>query len=85
MAKQQPRGITKVKSASAEEPATSPVVALLPDSSSIAELAYQLWLERGRPEGSPEIDWYRAEESLQSAKSKSPLTKGLLLTRQVGA
>ena len=27
----------------------------------IAELAYQFWEERGRPEGSPEADWYKAE------------------------
>jgi hypothetical protein len=27
----------------------------------IAELAYQLWIERGSPEGSPEEDWHRAE------------------------
>lgn len=27
----------------------------------IAQLAYQLWIERGRPEGSPEIDWEQAE------------------------
>ena len=86
MAKQT-KGITKVNSASAEKPATSPVVALQPDSSSIADLAYQLWHERGCPDGSPEIDWYRAEEklSLQSVESRSPLTKQLLLTRQVGA
>jgi hypothetical protein len=27
----------------------------------IAELAYRFWEERGRPEGSPDEDWYRAE------------------------
>ena len=27
----------------------------------VAELAYRLWEERGRPEGSPDEDWYRAE------------------------
>jgi hypothetical protein len=26
----------------------------------VAELAYRYWEERGRPEGSPEIDWRRA-------------------------
>jgi Protein of unknown function (DUF2934) len=30
----------------------------------IARLAYQLWERRGRPLGSPEIDWYVAESSL---------------------
>ncbi len=32
----------------------------------IAALAYRLWLERGRPEGSPEKDWFRAVELLGS-------------------
>jgi hypothetical protein len=27
----------------------------------IAELAYQFWIERGSPEGSPDEDWHRAE------------------------
>jgi len=87
MAKERSKGISKVNPASAEDPATSPVVAQQSDSSSIAALAYQLWLARGCPDGSPEIDWYRAEEELarQSAKSKSPSTKRQLLTRQVGA
>jgi hypothetical protein len=31
----------------------------------IAERAYQYWQERGCPEGSPEEDWYRAENELR--------------------
>ena len=31
----------------------------------IASLAYQYWLERGCPIGSPEEDWLRAEGDLQ--------------------
>lgn len=31
----------------------------------IAALAYQFWKERGEPVGSPEIDWERAEATLQ--------------------
>ena len=27
-------------------------------------LAYQLWLERGSPIGSPEVDWFEAEARL---------------------
>jgi len=27
-------------------------------------LAYAYWEDRGRPEGSPEIDWFRAIETL---------------------
>jgi len=30
----------------------------------IAKLAYGLWERRGRPLGSPEIDWYAAESAL---------------------
>jgi hypothetical protein len=30
----------------------------------IAKLAYELWERRGRPLGSPEIDWYAAESGL---------------------
>ena len=30
----------------------------------IAKLAYELWERRGRPLGSPEIDWYAAENTL---------------------
>jgi hypothetical protein len=33
----------------------------------IEELAYQLWQERGCPEGSPDEDWFRAEEELRAA------------------
>lgn len=32
----------------------------------IRELAYQHWEKRGRPFGSPEVDWYAAEEALRS-------------------
>jgi hypothetical protein len=32
----------------------------------VAKLAYVLWQERGCPDGSPEDDWYRAEEQLQN-------------------
>jgi hypothetical protein len=30
----------------------------------ITQLAHQLWIERGCPEGSPEVDWFRAEQQL---------------------
>jgi len=30
----------------------------------IEKLSYQLWEERGRPFGSPEEDWFRAEREL---------------------
>ena len=35
------------------------------DESGIAALAYELWQERGCPIGSPEEDWFRAEQELK--------------------
>lgn len=32
----------------------------------IADLAYQRWVERGRPQGSPDEDWFEAERELGS-------------------
>lgn len=37
----------------------------------VAALAYQRWLERGCPHGSPEKDWYAAERELQSKSNSS--------------
>ena len=31
----------------------------------IAKLAYEHWERRGRPVGSPDVDWYAAEETLR--------------------
>ena len=36
------------------------------EESAIARVAYKLWEERGRPEGSPEVDWFEAERQLDS-------------------
>ena len=36
------------------------------DQQEIAVLAYQLWLKRVCPIGSPENDWFRAERQLQA-------------------
>jgi len=40
-------------------------------SEEIAAHAYRCWHERGCPEGSPEVDWNRAEEELRSRKTRS--------------
>jgi hypothetical protein len=32
----------------------------------IAALAHKLWVERGSPEGSPEVDWFRAAQELRA-------------------
>jgi hypothetical protein len=31
----------------------------------VARLAYALWQERGCPEGTPEVDWFQAEQQLR--------------------
>lgn len=38
-----------------------------PTYEEIAILAEQFWNERGRPFGSPEVDWLRAEATLHAA------------------
>jgi hypothetical protein len=38
-----------------------------PTYDEIARLAEQFWNERGRPFGSPEVDWLRAEAVLHAA------------------
>jgi DUF2934 family protein len=43
-----------------------------PNPASIAELAYQLWLRRGCPEGSEELDWREAERQLATEGSSTP-------------
>jgi len=53
--------------ATTDQPAES--VATAPESGApaheeIAELAYWYWEARGRPVGSPEEDWFRAEQEI---------------------
>jgi hypothetical protein len=36
----------------------------------IAILAYHFWQERGCPIGSPEEDWFRAEQSLKATQHR---------------
>jgi hypothetical protein len=40
----------------------------IPNYDQIASLAYQLWQERGCPEGSPDEDWLRAEQELTASR-----------------
>jgi hypothetical protein len=56
-------------------------------SADIATLAYQLWLARGCPEGSPEVDWYEAERKVrqQSGHSAESQVSEPLLMRGSGA
>ena len=39
----------------------------------VAKLAYQLWAQRGRPIGSPEFDWFAAEQAVYAALVASGL------------
>ena len=39
----------------------------------VAKLAYQLWEQRGRPFGSPEVDWFAAERAVYSSLVASGL------------
>lgn len=55
----------------ATKPATTPEVSPDPTTSQptyeeISVLAYSLWEARGRPEGTPEEDWFKAEETLRA-------------------
>ena len=43
--------------------------------SSIAELAYRLWIERGRPHGSAEADWLEAERQLSPQNAEDSSSK----------
>ena len=72
---------------SAETTILRPVAAQNPDSSAVALLAYEFWQARGCPEGSPEIDWFRAEQKLaeQSAKRQSSSMETPSLTSRAGA
>jgi hypothetical protein len=38
----------------------------------VAKLAYRLWEERGRPIGSPEVDWHRAEREMETPPQVIP-------------
>lgn len=66
------------KKAAAKAPAAEPIaldsVAMdsaiatrTPTYEEVATLAEQYWHERGRPFGSPEVDWLRAEATLYAA------------------
>jgi ferredoxin-NADP reductase len=57
-------------SAAPPSPPTPPAAPGGGDAAKIAGRADELWHARGRPMGSPEIDWVRAEEELAKAAEK---------------
>lgn len=38
----------------------------------ISDLAYQRWLDRGCPQGSPDVDWFEAERELRLRIQSEP-------------
>ena len=42
----------------------------------VAVLAYKYWEERGRPEGSDQEDWFRAESELRKNAATASATDG---------
>ena len=52
----------------ASKPAAKKTAAA-PTREEITQLAERYWMERGRPEGSPEMDWSRAERELSGAEA----------------
>jgi hypothetical protein len=61
MPKQNDHPSTPVPAGYAINPASS-----RPSKEEIAALAHALWTARGCPDGSPNADWFRAEELLRS-------------------
>jgi hypothetical protein len=45
-----------------------PELAAPPKYELIASRAYALWQARGCPEGSPEVDWFQAEQELKTSR-----------------
>ena len=41
------------------------------NSREIASLAYRLWEARGCPEGTPEVDWFHAEQLLREPRNQT--------------
>lgn len=57
------RTIGETTAQSVDSVATAPESGA-PTQLQIAELAYRYWEARGRPVGSPEEDWFRAEQDI---------------------
>jgi hypothetical protein len=53
------------KKAAVSQPQTAQSAPAATLEQQIAARAYQLWEERGCPIGSPDIDWFNAEEELR--------------------
>jgi hypothetical protein len=51
----------------------------------MAKLAYQFWEQRGRPFGSPEVDWFAAEKTRASSERLELPLYGITLEPNEGA
>jgi hypothetical protein len=47
-----------------------------PEHEEIARLAYECWQRRGGPIGTPEEDWFRAEEQFKQSLNEAPAPNG---------
>ena len=54
-----------------------------PDPTAIEKLAHELWIGRGRPVGSPEADWLRAEQMLRAPTVQEKSRSGPRTARKV--
>lgn len=61
------KSVQSATAPAAENSAENLVARRTPTYEEIARLAEQFWIERGRPFGSPEVDWLRAEQTLFAA------------------
>ena len=52
-------------------PQVQPIASDRPEAEEVARLAHQYWLERGSPIGTPEEDWFRAEEEFRLRRQQS--------------
>jgi hypothetical protein len=70
----QPAGLEPASSAAVAEPAgpVDPVI----DHEEVARLAYSYWEARSFCGGSPEEDWFRAEEDLRRGAATAARTAG---------
>lgn len=56
----------------------------MPTHEQIASLAYQLWQQRGCPDGSPEVDWERAMRVLEEPPGGDNAIVGFADSREAG-